>query len=229
MVTSVQPVGPMMGVTDTGSQARQTERSIAEARRLLSENKITGASAMRIQTLLDQAEQRIGAGNPVNAQRIARTALKQVRELSDTETTASTATPTRPEEEKDETTQGATETTDQSAADGGQGKIIGDPNQQNKITYQDGSSDSGVSFQYAQPIASIQSPFAVRQHEMSHIRRDTADAILNGQKVLTSVRMFRGVNPGTGEPYVAGGQARIIVFPENKISFPSGNNLDTKA
>ncbi len=228
MVTSVQPVAPSVSVIPAGSQAQPAQRSISEAKRLLNENGITGAGAMRILAMLDQAEQHAGKGNSVNAQRIARKALKQVRELSVSSTPSDSITPTDREKKTDTVTEESTDPKTPLVNQNQRG-VMGDPSQQETVTYQDGSNDSGVSFQYAQPVSAIQSQFAVRQHELSHIRRDTSEAILNGQKVLTSVRLHRGVNPSTGKPYVSGGQARIIIFPENKSHFPSGNNINVKA
>lgn len=57
----------------------------------------------------------------------------------------------------------------------------------------------------------------MRQHELSHIRRETSDAIIEGRRVQASVTIKRSIDPETGEVIVEGGRARILDFPEVQL------------
>lgn len=228
MVTPIQPGTFPYHTQHAENQSGKINRPLSEAKRLLFEHRITGAKAMRIQGLIESAEQTAGSGKVIEAERIAREALNITRQTIDETGITSTETSAKipkDEDEQDKTAIGTEEsdTTDKN--------LIAE---RETTTYSDGSDDEGISFQYAQPLTQAQAPFAVRQHELSHVRRDTSEAILNGQKVLTSVRIFSRIDPMTGERHVHGGNTRIVVFPN--IEAPSkmtpeaeiGNNIDTK-
>ncbi len=224
MVTSVQPVSIAGFTPNSSSQQEQTSRSIAEARRLLMENRVTGAKASRILAMLTTAEQYMGNGKSVDAQRLAREALKQVKE---TEENTNPADPNQPEEEPQSSApkKGNEETPAGDALDREGSNVF----QRETTAYQDGSDDSGISFQSATPFTQAQAPFAVRQHELSHVRRETSDAIIEGRRVMTSVTIHSYIDPRSGERQVGGGQARVIVFPQIKPNVPTGKNVNVKA
>ncbi|RJP25982.1 MAG: hypothetical protein C4527_16110 [Candidatus Omnitrophota bacterium] len=225
MVTPVHPV-PFTGATpQSGMSAQQTSRSIAEARRLLLENHITGAKASRIMAMLVTAEQYIGNGKSTDAQRLAREALKQVKETAEIEN------PADPNKENKEEVQLAPPDSENEETPVGDALDQDGSNvfQRETTTYQDGSSDSGISFQSPTPFTPAQAPFAVRQHELSHVRRETSDALLEGRRVMTSVTIHSTIDPRTGERHVGGGQARVIVFPKLVSNVSTGQNLNVKA
>ncbi len=225
MVTPVPPV-PLTGAAQQPARlnADQTLRSIAEARRILFENHITGAKASRIMAMLSMAEQYVGNGRSFDAQRIAREALKQVRGIEeDIKPSASRQEeekPIRPEDNPENE-----ETPAEEALDSDGNSVF----QRETTSYQDGSSDSGISFQSPTPFTQAQAPFAVRQHELSHVRRETSDAILEGRRVMTSVQIHSHIDPQTGERHVGGGRARVIVFPNIKTNLQNGEKLNIKA
>lgn len=229
MVTPIQP-GSFPQQSDP-AQTRNSKivRQIAEAKRLVNENKITGAKAMRVQRMIEDAEQNASSGRIVTAEQIARKALSFTRETVDSSTITGQTTGSSEGEKSEETSvlPNAEEESDSTDANLLPGRETSN--------YADDSSDEGVSFQFEQPLTQAQAPFAVRQHELSHVRRDTSDAILNGQRVMTSVRIFSRIDPRTGERHVDGGNARIIIFPniepQNNINRSDniGNKIDKKA
>jgi len=226
MVTSIGSVLPGVSPQATGpAHDEKTQRSIAEARRLIAQNHISGAKAMRLSTMLSQAEQNISSGKVVDAQRMAREALKIAQKESDSTGNADAAengnVPGAVQSGDDDDTENTSATTDEANPN--------DPSQHETTSYQDGSSDNGVSFQYAAPLTQAQAPFAVQQHELSHVRRETSDAILNGQHVMASVTIKSHIDPRTGERQIEGGRTRIFIFPEIKVEPLLGNNLNVKA
>lgn len=229
MVTPVQPGSFPIHNQPEEPRNSKVERSLSEAKRLIFENKITGAKASRIQGLIDSAEQNASAGKVVDAERIAREALNTTQKAAD-EKSGSDTIGTGSSSDDEEDTNAITNADEET--DSSDGNLLAE---RETTSYTDGSSDEGVSFQYAQPLTQAQAPFAVRQHELSHVRRDTSEAILNGQRVLTSVRIFSRIDPQTGERHVEGGNTRIIVFPNiepQKNSFneeETGNNIDITA
>lgn len=77
--------------------------------------------------------------------------------------------------------------------------------------YQDGSDDSGVSFQTPGHISPGQSAVKVMSHEREHVVRDRAQAEREGGEVLSStVSLNYAFCPECGRPYVAGGQTRTV-------------------
>lgn len=237
MVEPIQAIGAAQSFKhqSPGPVMEKPARDVAEARRLIQQNKIRGAEATRILTLATQAEQKIGNGAFTEAERLSKEALDQAKELAGPPipnaptpvggqsedsggSSASSQTP-----EVDDETPLAKEVRDQNS------NIF----QRETTTYADGSDDQGISFQYAQPLTPAQSSFAVRQHELSHVRRETSDAIINGQRVLTSVTINSQVDPGSGQQVIRGGNARIMIFPNIEFVQPepfkqTGQNLDKK-
>jgi hypothetical protein len=213
MVTPIQPVLPGSPIKPTETAFDKSSRAISEAQRLLIQNKITGADAMRITSMISMAQKSQGSGKLVEAHRAAKEAVQIASQYGDGLTPvaketdkADSVSPGKADDEKDDRLPASESMGDE---DGG----LFDPK---KTTYTDGSDDSGISFQYAQPISDIQAPFAVRQHEISHVRRDTQDAIINGQKVMSSVTVRHRIDE-TGSPFIDGGRARILIFPKKEI------------
>jgi len=79
-----------------------------------------------------------------------------------------------------------------------------------KHTYQDVSSDVGVSFTYASRLTGPQSFIAVPAHEAEHVARRVSEAVFNGERILVLVSYKVRYDPRTGQPYLAGGTTRAI-------------------
>ena len=218
MVPSI-PTGSFLptGGEPDGLSTR-VSRALSEAQRLILTEKITGAAAMRITAMISQAQQSSGQGNLRDADRLARQALGLAKDA------AGPPVEGAPDKEDDSPVPEAAKNPDETDKGNQQGF-----SQQETTSYQDASNDSGVSFQSAQPLTNAQAPFAVQLHEMSHVRRETSDAILHGQRVLTAVTIHSHIDPQTGERHVDGGQARVVVFPNIKTVTPTGNNIDLEA
>lgn len=85
--------------------------------------------------------------------------------------------------------------------------------------YQDGSDDSGVSFQTPTKVDPKAAGTAVRSHEQEHVSRNQAKAEREGNKVVAqSVTIHTGICPECGKVYVSGGTTRTVT--------KSGNDSD---
>lgn len=81
----------------------------------------------------------------------------------------------------------------------------------NNRKYQDGSDDSGVSFQSPTKINPQSVASAVRGHEREHVFREQSKARGEGKKVVSqSVTMHNGICPECGKTYVSGGTTRTV-------------------
>ena len=77
--------------------------------------------------------------------------------------------------------------------------------------YQDGSDDSGVSYQTPTKISPDQAASAVRGHEMEHVTRNQAKAEREGREVVfQTVTLHSAICPECGRPYVSGGTTRTV-------------------
>lgn len=77
--------------------------------------------------------------------------------------------------------------------------------------YQDGSDDSGVSFQTPQHIDPGSSASVVAGHEMEHVMRERFDAESEGGKVvMQTVQLHGDICPECGRFYIAGGTTRTV-------------------
>ena len=75
--------------------------------------------------------------------------------------------------------------------------------------YQDGSDDSGVSFQTPTHIGKNSAPSAVRGHEYEHVVREQAKAKREDREVISqSVQIHTSICPECGDVYVSGGTTR---------------------
>lgn len=82
--------------------------------------------------------------------------------------------------------------------------------------YQDGSDDSGVSFQTPTRVDPKAAGAAVRSHEQEHVSRNQAKADREGNKVVAqSVTIHTGICPECGKVYVSGGTTRTITKSGN--------------
>lgn len=82
--------------------------------------------------------------------------------------------------------------------------------------YQDGSDDSGVSFQTPTHIDPGDSASAVRGHEYEHVFRERAAALRENRVVVSqSVQLHTDVCPECGKTYVSGGVTRTTTA--NKV------------
>ncbi len=90
--------------------------------------------------------------------------------------------------------------------------------------YQDGSDDSGVSYQTPTHIAPEQAAQAVMGHEMEHVVREQAKAEREERKVISqSVTMHTAVCPECGRVYVSGGTTRTTTAAGTEAELPSGD------
>lgn len=75
--------------------------------------------------------------------------------------------------------------------------------------YQDGSDDSGVSFQTPTHIAPEAAASAVRGHEMEHVVRNQAKAAREDREIVSqSVTLHTAICPECGKVYISGGTTR---------------------
>lgn len=98
--------------------------------------------------------------------------------------------------------------------------------------YQDGSDDSGVSFQTPQHIAPQASIGRVRAHESEHVRREDAKADREDRRVISqTVSIKMATCPECGRSYAAGGITKTVTktdtrkdaFKDNMKTFMSGH------
>lgn len=100
-------------------------------------------------------------------------------------------------------------------------------------TYQDGSDDSGVSFQSPTHVSPSSSHATVRGHEQEHVSRERISAQNNGGKVVSqSVTIYMSVCPECGRAYSSGGVTRTTTSEPVQTSTPSsigkGGMMDLK-
>ena len=93
--------------------------------------------------------------------------------------------------------------------------------------YQDGSDDSGVSYQTPTKISPDKAPSAVRSHEQEHVVRERAAANREGRKVVSqSVSIHTAICPECGRVYVSGGVTRTVTA--DKPDDDSKENTDLR-
>mgnify|MGYP006932493361 CR=1 FL=1 len=91
--------------------------------------------------------------------------------------------------------------------------------------YQDGSNDSGVSFQNPTKINPSAAEGAVRAHENEHVVRNKAEAEREDRKVISStVTINHATCSECGKTYVAGGVTRTTTVADNSKN-NSANNV----
>ena len=89
--------------------------------------------------------------------------------------------------------------------------------------YQDGSDDSGVSYQTPTHISRSAAPSAVMSHELEHVYRERAKAEgENARVVAQSVMIHRDICPECGRSYVSGGTTRTTTAREIENMFSVG-------
>jgi len=82
-------------------------------------------------------------------------------------------------------------------------------------TYQDGSNDSGVSFQTPRHISSATAGIAVASHEGEHVSRETDKAQREGRIVTEKTVTFQmACCPECHKMYIAGGTTKISTMPQ---------------
>ena len=75
--------------------------------------------------------------------------------------------------------------------------------------YQDGSDDSGVSFQTPTKVAPQAAAMAVRSHEQEHVTRNRSKAEREGKEIVSqTVTIHTGICPECGRVYVSGGTTK---------------------
>lgn len=87
--------------------------------------------------------------------------------------------------------------------------------------YQDGSDDSGVSFQTPTRVAPQSAGAAVRSHEQEHVSRNRSKAAREGKEIVSqSVTIHTNICPECGRVYVSGGTTRTATrnASENKLA-----------
>lgn len=105
--------------------------------------------------------------------------------------------------------------------------------------YQDGSDDSGVSFQTPTRVDPKAAGAAVRGHEQEHVSRNKSKAEREGKEIVSqSVTIHTGICPECGKVYISGGTTRTTTknASDNKYNvgmsdptMDSGRNLNTAA
>lgn len=105
--------------------------------------------------------------------------------------------------------------------------------------YQDGSDDSGVSFQTPTRVDPKAAGAAVRSHEQEHVSRNKSKAEREGKEIVSqSVTIHTGICPECGKVYVSGGTTRTTIknTSDNKYNvgmsdptMDSGRILNTAA
>lgn len=89
--------------------------------------------------------------------------------------------------------------------------------------YQDGSDDSGVSFQTPTRVDPKAAASKVRSHEQEHVSRNQAKAEREGNEIVSqSVTIHTGICPECGKVYVSGGTTRTITKGGNDNRFTVG-------
>ena len=88
--------------------------------------------------------------------------------------------------------------------------------EENKHVYQDVSTGENVTFKYGSQLTGPQSFLAVPAHEQQHVRHALSQAMLTGKKVNVYVSYRIKYDPKTGEPYIAGGQTKVITHKDHK-------------
>ena len=211
---------------DTASvEKKKSEQAITQVQQLLVQNRITGVDALRITGMITQAQNFMGSGDPSDAQRIAKQALKIAMKYD----TGFPASKSKNQQNQDIKLPGSSGTAADSQNNTNSKTTSKDQpmGSEEKVLYKDSSNDGGISFQYATPVSNIAAPFAVVAHEEAHVRRETGDAILNSQHVMTSVQILQHFDPVTGEVRIDGGRTRVIIFP--KYNPPQQLNTGHKA
>ncbi|MDE6596414.1 MAG: hypothetical protein K2K44_10455 [Oscillospiraceae bacterium] len=87
--------------------------------------------------------------------------------------------------------------------------------------YQDGSDDSGVSFQTPTRVDPKSAGAAVRSHEQEHVSRNRSKAKREGREIVSqSVTIHTNICPECGRVYVSGGTTRTATrnASENKLA-----------
>lgn len=87
--------------------------------------------------------------------------------------------------------------------------------------YQDGSDDSGVSFQTPTKVDPKAAGSAVRSHEQEHVSRNRSKAKREGKEIVSqSVTIHTNICPECGRVYVSGGTTRTATknASENKFA-----------
>jgi hypothetical protein len=105
-------------------------------------------------------------------------------------------------------------------------------------TYQDGSSDSGVSFKSPTKISPGAAASAVASHEREHVNRNASKAAREDKVAYSTVRLFSAVCPECGKSYISGGETMTMTkskaktqdfadkFMEANVVKGVGNNVD---
>jgi hypothetical protein len=85
--------------------------------------------------------------------------------------------------------------------------------------YQDGSNDSGVSFQTPTSVAPEAAASLVRAHEQEHVSREGAKARESGLHAMSTVRIHTDICPECKKIYVSGGTTttQFTADPERVI------------
>ena len=89
--------------------------------------------------------------------------------------------------------------------------------------YQDGSDDSGVSYQTPTRIDPKTAASAVRSHEQEHVVRNQAKAEVEGKEIVSqSVTLHTGICEECGRVYISGGTTRTVTRNADSEKFNVG-------
>lgn len=92
--------------------------------------------------------------------------------------------------------------------------------------YQDGSDDSGVSFQTPTRVDPKSAGSAVRSHEQEHVSRNRSKAEREGKEIVSqSVTIHTNICPECGKVYVSGGTTRTATKNASEDSLADKYNV----
>lgn len=92
--------------------------------------------------------------------------------------------------------------------------------------YQDGSDDSGVSFQTPTRVDPRSAGAAVRSHEQEHVGRNQAKAKREGKEIVSqNVTIHTDICPECGRVYISGGTTRTVTKNKDDMSSKYGAGL----
>ena len=103
---------------------------------------------------------------------------------------------------------------------------VSEKQDEDSVTYQDLSSDVGVSFSYPVAMNQYQASLAVQAHEGEHVMIARANALINNENVTTYVSIHNGYD-GKGRLITTGGTTIVVTSPKQKIEpLKTGTRVD---
>ncbi|MSS73716.1 MAG: hypothetical protein EXS64_19845 [Candidatus Latescibacteria bacterium] len=201
-LNATSPTPPDAGASSAQSSAgspSDLDQQLNRARQALARGDLSPTEVAKLRSLLTMANRALSRGDAAKAQRFADEAEK-------TSGNAPGAPSDRPAGDSNQP--GQTDDAGQKdAPPADDATKLGDVERR---TYQDASSDPGVSFKQPTKLTPGQAEVLVRFHERQHLRRDTQEARAEGKKVVSAYTAVQyRTDPATGKRYVKGGKTVI--------------------